>query len=120
MLAAVLGRQQAGEDAAAGQRRRGLGAAARNAAVVAEAYPESEAHAGMGAGGKYSSKRTWYLCAAAGDTLQQTPPAVPHRACALGASTCSSNSCGCVCNMGSKQLDGLSACLQCCGERWCS
>jgi hypothetical protein len=52
MLAAVLGRPGAGDDAAAGQRRRGLGAAARNAAVVAEAYPESEAHAGMGADGE--------------------------------------------------------------------
>lgn len=52
MLEAVLGRSGAGDDAAAGQRRRGLGAAARNAAVVAEAYPESEAHAGMGADGE--------------------------------------------------------------------
>lgn len=53
MLEAVLGRQQAADDdAAAGKRRRALGAAARNAAVVAEAYPESEAHAGIGADGE--------------------------------------------------------------------
>lgn len=52
MLEAVLGKQQASEDAAAAKRRRGLGAAVRNAAVVAEAYPESEAHAGTGADGK--------------------------------------------------------------------
>lgn len=53
MLEAVLGRQEADAavaDAAAGRRRRGgLGASARNAAVVSEAYPESEAHAGTGA-----------------------------------------------------------------------
>jgi hypothetical protein len=53
MLEAVLGKQQqAGDDAGAGKRRRALGAAARNAAVVAEAYPESEAHAGTGADGE--------------------------------------------------------------------
>jgi hypothetical protein len=84
MLAAVLGRQQAGEDAAAGQRRRGLGAAARNAAVVAEAYPESEAHAGMGAGGEYSSKRTRHLRAAADGTLQQTPSGVSTQGMCIG------------------------------------
>lgn len=56
-MEAVLGKQQAaGHDndaaAATGKRRRGLGAAARNAAVAAEAYPESEAHAGTGADGE--------------------------------------------------------------------
>jgi hypothetical protein len=52
MLEAVLGKQQTGGAAAAGKRRRALGAAARNAAVVSEAYPEGEAHAGIGADGE--------------------------------------------------------------------
>lgn len=45
MLAAVLGKDLQAE-AAAAARRKALSVTARNAAVAAEAYPESEAHAG--------------------------------------------------------------------------
>lgn len=53
MLAAALGKQlQQRDSGAAAAVRRGVSASARNAAVTAEAYPESEAHAATTAAGE--------------------------------------------------------------------
>lgn len=53
MLAAALGKDVMQSSSDAGGSKRGVSAAARNA-VVAEAYPESEAYAGAAAGGKHT------------------------------------------------------------------